>query len=348
MKTGKLILMCLTVIFCSISCTKEKDIWHTREKDAFSSNVIPIEEALANLDSILTKMYSVTKSDMNKVYRKTDVTSCGEAQFHIRTKSSDKSLEHIPDTLMYIVNFEKSEGFAILAGDRRLSENVYCIAENGSISCKDFAMAYDYLHSDVINTKSDNYDSFVDMGEEFVPALLLSSMLADLKYGQIIQDTAHAGTKSTPVATTNGVLLKTKWTQWSPFNNYIDNGCPAGCVAIACAQIMQYCQKPENPVFDGVNCSWETMEGVYNINDIYGIKSPEAKEQVARFLKHIGRKSLCNIDYDVNGSSGNADGVVRTLKNYGYTSVKKHLGFGSKNQGKASTMLGKRMPVFLS
>lgn len=158
-------------------------------------------------------------------------------------------------------------------------------------------------------------------------------------------------TKATPIA--GGVLLKTKWHQGYPFNKCTpyENGrqCPAGCVAIACAQIMQYCKKTADPVFNGVSCSWNTMETVCNSNDIYSNNATtEAKEQVASFLIHIGKKSLCYIRYHADGSGGYADGVVRTLKHYGYSSVRKTTGFGSKNQSKASEMLRKGLPVYLN
>ena len=67
---------------------------------------------------------------------------------------------------------------------------------------------------------------------------MLSSILADLKYGHIVEE----DTKSTTDVTTNTVLLKTKWTQWLPISRYTrdENGVPspAGCVAIACASFM--------------------------------------------------------------------------------------------------------------
>jgi len=249
---------------------------------------------------------------------------------------------------MYLVNFDDTQGgFAVLAGDSRLGESVYCVTESGNIDVEDFAQAFDFLRSRTTKANDIDSDSFIDIGPKFVPALLLSSMLADLKYGSVLE----TETKSSAI-TTSSVLLKTKWTQSSPFNTYTsdDDGVrsPVGCVALACAQIMQYCQQPANPTFDGVSCSWDDMGTVYSSDHIDDQHCTEsAKEQVARFLKHIGQRSLCNIRYAPDGSTGYAAGVVRTLEYYDYRDVKKRTGFGSTNQSKASAMLAQKKPVYL-
>lgn len=84
------------------------------------------------------------------------------------------------------MNFEGNAGFAVLAADRLLGESVYCTTDNSSISSTDFESAFASLHptSTRTNTESnDESENFYGMGEDFVLSLLLSSMLADLKYG---------------------------------------------------------------------------------------------------------------------------------------------------------------------
>lgn len=335
----------LISLLLTLSCTKEMNQNSNHPKNLSISTTISPDEALSNLNSLLVKLNGETKAA--EIFNMSFLQPIGGENFRVSTKSYAVD---IPDTLMYVVNFAEQKGFAVLAGDTRLSDRVYCITENGNISADDFASAFEFLTTQETKAVAGEIDeTFFDIGEKFVPSIMLSSMLADLQYGQI----KDIETKATPVATYGTVLLKTRWTQWAPFNTYTPIGsdgrhCPTGCVATACAQIMQYCQKPSNPVFDGVPCSWIEMGTVCTNTDIGGnLASASAKDQVARFLIHIGQKPLCYIRYASDGSYGYADGVVRTLKNYGYSNVNKHLGFGASNQSKASEMLRDKKPVYL-
>lgn len=333
----KAFLFFLPALF-AIACSKNELQLPQKEESAESSTTIPLPTALSKLDSMLAQLDRQTKSTTTRTY--SIVSVIGGQQLSPTTKSTQ---ENIPDTLMYLVNFDNQQGFAVLAADTRLGEDVYCVTEEGEIAPDDFARAYDFIHLNVSQTKADE-DGFTDMGKDFVPALLLRTMLADLEYGPVV-DTL---TKSTPVVPTAVALLNTKWTQDPPFNRYTPHNYAPGCVAIACAQIMNYCKKPSNPVFDGVNCSWERMDSVYNcVSSKSDSASEVAKDQCGHFLHHIGKKSLLYIRYNSDGSWGMADGVVRTLKNYGYSSVNKYLGFGATNQSKVSSMLRQSLPVYL-
>lgn len=311
------------------------------------STTIPLSEALCSLDEMIQGLSMVTKSSQAPTYSTASIITIGQSTFP-KTKTDRIELD-FPDTLMYLVNFDNDKGFAVLAGDTRLGESVYCFAEKGSISANDFAKAFDYLSSDRPYTKTtESEESFYDIGEVFVPALMLSSMIVDIQNNK-----ESIKTKSPTVFTNNAALLTTKWGQRSPFDTYCPpdahgGTCPTGCVATACAQIMQYCQKPLNPVFDGVSCSWSTMGSVCNYLDPYGATATSlGKEQVARFLFHIGKPSLCNINYVTDHSGGYASGVVTTLNYYGYSNVQKYIGFGATNQSKVSSMLAAGLPAYL-
>lgn len=340
MKKSLLFTTILTLFIAG--CNKSETTTPTQQD--YNGTTIPLSEALSNLDNLLDQLDIDTKASHSRTYSIKSVSDFG-GQDICKTKATGID---IPDTLMYLVNFDDSEGFAVLAGDRRLSENVYCITENGNISKEDFADAFDYLHSDSPLTKSNKREKgeFTDIGQKFVPALMLSSMLADLKYGKIIEDeSAKTKAKIRP----DGVIcLKTKWGQREPFNKFIPGKCPTGCVSTACAQIMQYCKIPSTPIFLGITCSWELMETVCNIHDIYGDNASElAKDQVGLFFAEIGSQDNCKITYGENSSSGYASGVVRTLKNFGYKDVEKHLGFRTKNQNRASSMIGAKLPIYI-
>ena len=328
-----------------VSCSKEKYL-PVVDDAIHSHTTIPLSEALASLNDVINGINSVWGTKSTILDSNYSVEAFG-GQCVPFTKSIDLGFT-LPDTLVYLVNFNCSEGgFAVLAADSRLGDLVYCVTEKGKIEANDFTQAFSYLHSSSTKGNISDNEAFIDMGPDFIPALLLSSILAELKYGPILEDIS---TKASSI-TTNSVLLNTKWHQGQPFNRYTfdssGNRRYAGCVAIACAQIMEYCRKPSNPTFDGVSCSWDDMATVYSYNHPDTLHcTASAREQVARFLKHIGKKSLCYIRYD-NGSYGFADGVVRTLKNYNYSNVKKRTGFGSTNQSRASSMLRNNRPVYL-
>lgn len=295
----KKVFIFVCIVFTLLSCDKSSYDYNHVDEDAVLSSTIPLSEALSSLDSMIKSLKPEVKCDYDE-HR--SVSLVGALDF-TSTKAAGFD---IPDTLMYIVNFDGGNGFAVLAGDRRLGESVYCLTEEGIMTPEDFSKAFDYLHTRYNQTKviDGNFGDFKDMGTDFVPALLLSSMLADLKYG--LPENETIGTKTT-LGTTNGVLLKTKWHQMYPFNAYtpvVDGvNCPTGCVATACAQIMQYCKKPSNPKFNDMQCSWSEMGTVCSTNNISGSSATSsAKEQVGKFLSHIGKKSLCYIRYDKTAS----------------------------------------------
>lgn len=337
MKTKYLIL--LAVAITTLSCNKTEN--HNYPNNIQPTNItISISDALNNLDNAITDLNITTKGGNCPTYQRKSVFCVGNNCFN-KTKSMDVN---IPDTLLYAVNFDNNEGFAVLSANRHLSDDIYCITEKGCITLEHFQSAFDFLHTPNHTTRSSmNEDSFYDMGKTFVPALILSSMLADLKYGKIVD---NSSTKTT-IATTNKVLLRTKWGQGAPFNMYL-NGCVTGCVSTACAQVMEYCKVPPHPIFDGVSCSWQDMALVQNVDNLNDDNYPEsATRQVGHFFREIGKKENCNIKYGKESSSGSASGAVRTLKNFGYYGVKKHLGFKTKNQNRVSDMLSHGWPVYI-
>ena len=71
-------------------------------------------------------------------------------------------------------------------------------------------------------------------------------------------------------------LITTKWGQWTPFNNYAPlfrddkTKAPAGCVAIAMAQIMNFNQYPMSAAFDSYYTISDRKDTTYiNVNRTY-------------------------------------------------------------------------------
>ena len=225
---------------------------------------------------------------------------------------------------------------------------VFCVTESGCITAEDFRKADEYLQSlsslDEIEHDMGSRDPYInDIGETFVPAIILSRVyLGDLPIN-FSDDDEEAGDDNdeptrlydTVVVSKVGPFLETKWTQWSPFNNFLNNkDIPAGCVAIATAQILAHNEVATKDSFDGHPYDWDLMKTVYNYRNIGGAGEPEAQELVSAFSKEVGKRENCRIRYKEGSSSGYADGAKRTFKNYGYKDVRKYLGFGKKKQEK--------------
>ena len=336
-----------------------------------AGSTVSLDCALAELDAVLDDIYPSTRG--RKRYSVANISVCGGHN----TRSEDGSL--LPDTLVYVVNFDNSEGFAVLGGQDYL-DPVYAVTESGSLDADrlgDYvASGYDILHDIYIHGDDDEcycgyvgdddeHDCPFEEGEEddlpFVddPDLPMSltgnSILSDLlnRPGTEMVD-IHLGQDSRPVTPTRrivhgewepdvkvGPLLETEWHQNYPFDNLCPTGCPAGCVVIAVAQIMAYHELPKNPRFNDVPCDWQQMKDSNNLT------SREIAIQYASMCKELGSKANCNVDYDPGGSSSNARKAKRTLGNYGFRNLKKRTGFNEKNQRRALGMLDAGKPVYL-
>ena len=91
MKKSKIFLYLLSFALLS-GCSKYESVEHVNVINNVSSSVIPLAEALDNLEEVSYSIYGKTKS----VIKDVKVTSFGG----IKTKSG----QSLPDTTLYIVN----------------------------------------------------------------------------------------------------------------------------------------------------------------------------------------------------------------------------------------------------
>ncbi|MBR6775783.1 MAG: C10 family peptidase, partial [Bacteroidales bacterium] len=283
-----------------IACNKDNAMSVSVQEEPIASEVIPMEEALANLEMFLSSYSSVTKSAKTRSIDDAEVIPFGSGTVKTRSTNTD-----IPDTLAYLVNLGDDEGFAVLSANRKLNNSIYCLTEEGSIDQDKFAAAYKYLSGE---PETRSLSETKEMEDIFVPTLLVRSLIVDY-----YDETGLVETRaSTPSGSPTGPILETKWHQNTPFNDLL-NSCPAGCVAIACAQIMAYNEYPSVFTADTVTCSWSEMKTVAPVGNRFSLGSEAGRKQVAAFLKELGKDDNLKIRYDDDGSWGLADGVVRTL-----------------------------------
>lgn len=288
----RLSVIIVTAILSLISCSKNSSEI-VFEQESQQNYTIPISAAIDNLEEAIDAISFHTKADERPKYNNSGVIVLGKNNLAINTKGGE-GIE-IPDTLLYIVNFNDDEGFAVLAADNRIPMPVLCITESGSLQGKDFEEAIQKMQND---TKAE-VAGFSEMGESFVPALLLSSVLSkldenkdggnrdgegggggegggegneidyDSDYPFLNPDTPPQGGAGVGVPDPLGPYVMTKWGQSEdPFNRYTPNNYPAGCTCIALAQLLLANRYSNTMVFNDVTCDWDDMEGVYNYLNI--------------------------------------------------------------------------------
>lgn len=315
-------LFLLVPFVFALSCQKENynhDV--VTVKDA---RRIPIENALADLDRHISILYGPETKSTTRIYNKNSVLSVGKNELRrIATRSTDDSL---PDTLFYVVNFNDNNGYAILAADTRLGESVYCITESGHLSADDFMQVYQREAVDD-TTHADTGENQTSPGYWHGPALpiIVDDAIDDYKREE--KEVSEDPYQNSPVK--YGPYLKTKWHQRSPFNDAQDNEYPAGCTAIATAQVILSNKQSSTMVFNGVKCDWDIMESVCHYSDPYYSGDKLAQNQVANFVFEIGKKHNCNVLYG-NQSFAFVKGAARTLENFGYHNVNKYESYRDK------------------
>ncbi len=181
------------------------------------------------------------------------------------------------------------------------------------------------------------------------------------------------------IATTQvGPLIKTRWTQLSPYYNMCPdiNGTKSvvGCTATAMAQIMKYHNYPQKtllpipgyitkahhlsiPTQNIVSYDWDNMLNTYKF-----VASTQAqKDAVATLSYHCGIS--LQMDYDATGSRANYGNVPTALKTYfGYEKniqtvycevpyydpvINKHLEYGRKEwENILKEQIEMKLPVF--
>ncbi len=330
-------------VFCFSGCEKVQ-IQSSDLRECFDptiSKTIPVEEALSSLDRLMGDLYGETKSY--------DRSYSVEVFGGTPTKSSGFAL---PDTTLYIVDLES--GYAVLSAQRKIQTDVFCITDSGSITADDIRNAILQYEETGITTKSseDEDDYFEDMGRNTVPSIIAASVMNQFYYGA----EPEYDVSETKANTYSGIpntlaMLKTKWHQGSPFNDFRTDGSPAGCVAIATAQIIEF-----NALNHGYthfiidsnkSFNWSELFTVCHSSNRYYSGTTSAQQEASGFLYYVGLSKNCKISYHSDGSGGYADGAKRAFKNMGYKSVKKYLGFENADKNRAISQLTSGFPMYM-
>ena len=296
------------------------------------TSVVPIEEALGELDAVLNAIAQDTRS--NGAF---DCTrSIGEIQVSggaLATRSGENDL---PDTMAYVVNFTDGRGFAVLGAQRTL-EPVYAITESGSFDAakldEAIARAEKRRQLPTPDTRADEADArpLTDIGTDFAYELLAEAMVAQPRIvGPEILEETH-GDWIPDKMSTIGPLVKVKWSNGYPFNMstpIADNGknCSLNISSVIIAQMMSCTRKPNYAPSAEGSYAWNLFTNISNYMTLANYtytnysKNVSALDQsrtkmLANFLAYL---DVCfQTKYDTSTGKGSAPVgyIVNGLKN---------------------------------
>lgn len=223
------------------------------------------------------------------------------------------------DTLYYVVNFEDDAGFALVAADEEMTERLLAVTERGKYAAGE-------------RSGNEGFDFYVEMLEQTLnyPPIKDSIFIRDSTRREdepwcTIEDYYSPWTSKGP-------YVKVKWGQgagstynWAyPYNKYClnDKGayCPAGCAAVAVAQIMSYHKKPSSYklTFDGSNTTkpinWEALTAC--VGGSWFDWPYETADEIALLMREIGERA--DMEYSPEGSSASLQQSRHAFAAFGY------------------------------
>ncbi len=278
---------------------------------------------------------------------------------HNLTTRSGESID-IPDTLAYLFNFGEDTGYAIISADKRVDAPILGYCDSGALPneinnpllagaladtedhivafISDYENRIDSISSEILSKIVEEKSST----RRAVPDLLQDYRL-DIR--EVDESTLGPRATTTSTTTTNSgwvttsvvqPLLPVEWYQGFPFNYLVKNKngstiAPAGCVAIALAQIMAYWQYPAS--IDGYTFDWSLLRNwtlrpnVYpNVNNKNMIRNADYRylsgdeqkfaSQVSRLIESIG--THIDMKYTNSGSSADCGVAIGYLYKLGY------------------------------
>lgn len=124
--------ICFVMVSCTVYETTSEhqlDIIHNY------SHTIPVDEALSKLDAVLSIVDEGTKGEVKRRVKDVNIVRAS----YIMTKAEVEKFDC--DSLMYIINFEDEEGYAVLAADDRIPEDIIVLMDKGQASVEDYEIS---------------------------------------------------------------------------------------------------------------------------------------------------------------------------------------------------------------
>lgn len=315
MKTTYLYSFLLIPVILMASCEKEKTMVEEPSEKMERTHSIPLQVALSNLENYLnSEGCNATKSESEKRKIATIDTLRNKS---LTTKSSMPDMPSDCDNMIYVVNFENNEGYALLSADDRITDDIIAITDSGSMSADKLSSSYNavfgenpitkggiYMEGDLEAYDEDADDWYIGdyTGGENDPTILPTEFIGALVVGYVGEQIGHhmglpempsvggegnyvVETVYTDLGTVTVVpnLLScfSSWTQVaSPYNDFTPNNYPAGCVNIALGKILAYFEGPGTIICENYIIDWYALK--------YNPSSTAGRLSAGRLMEALG------------------------------------------------------------
>lgn len=281
---NKVLLLFISMLVLSACQNEDSPAPEIKEKDSF----VGLED-ITQLVSQIQLPVEDTKG--TKVFKNKEISNIMPVEGKADNKAS-----------FYVVNYEDG-GFIVMSADNRINP-VLAYSDSGELPL------YEELPSGLVG--------WMEETSEYVDEVKASDMeqngnVADAWKPQAIQRLIGGGDNEGIDRNEDGCqntekivlpLTSTVWGQWSGYNDLVNSNIycskssngkpPAGCVAIALAQIMRYHKYPQT-------YNWSSMPYEKGINE------------TARLIRDIG--IAVGMDYGCDGSSAKNTAAVNALRN---------------------------------
>lgn len=283
------------------------------------------------------------RSSKTKTIEKIQILSISD---NIKNTRSSEVNEALPDTVAYLFNFADDEGYALISADTRIPEDVLICTNDGALDTENpaagiFLEGTETFIIESIEKANTERDSILleleakilandpELAQEISTRAYttITSRIKNFMFDYEIISKVHDWEFSERVSP----MSTTEMTQSAPFNNLVPmSGCsnrpPAGCVAIATAQIMAYWKYPTN--IEGRNINWTELnkyttspfrQGAYKtwIGSYSSYNTPQSvKDDVAHIARTIGKN--VDMSYGCDGSGAKTEKAVKYLGKLGY------------------------------
>lgn len=330
-----------------VACETELDTIETPINDSVqttenTNNLITAEEAAAQAlefrQSLMAESGITRSAGKDKGVASVYAWRTSKVLSKAPTRSSLANI--LPDTLLYIVNFEQNSGYALVSATKEVP-GVVAYIDNGGLTPDQPIDNPGF--NEFLENYGENYASIRDslIGGRFRDSLIVNRHIPDSAF-QSCKDSLIMAHSLYKMVYYVEPMLKTKWGQGAPYNKlcFTDDGrqAMAGCVPLAAAQIAAYHKMPKYCASTGHTYNWEAIlsDSIVHVTDTI------ASNSVAELIHDIGVLTKHMI-YGVSYSHVGMGYLENTWNDFNYMYTSTTVSNIKFNYIKSS--LGNNMPV---
>lgn len=362
----------------AISCQRDDYVLQASEdqmmnEHQMSVNEISEEEAILTLTSVLEQIDPETRGVERKIKGIEPIT------FNDLNPATTRT--HLDTTkLLYLVNFENNNGYAVLSANKEISPRVLFITDMGSADIDDFIIHDDtrggsssggtLTIGDLYYAPADDY-YLGDVNPQSSGLILQQDIINNVvSLRNDVNDNSPVDDLYLPhVITSTNVspLLETLWHQRHPYNLKFPlrdaSGSErhvVGCTTIATGQLLTYlADRDLHNQFNIANVTWEDIEefkvmksDTLASTDTFDIEYITSRDAVASLLNTIAVETDVVCDFgigDAKGTFGLPKKVAEYLAKleYNVTHIKNEANFSKDVQSLVNESLSRRIPVIV-